>query len=87
MTRVFLFAQKPVGGVAVLPSGGLFGNKKKDDKDKENRDSNIDQNGTENESQLNSSAENEKTPKDKKERSKVRFCIDRGKTRKMAHLS
>lgn len=60
--------------MAVLPSGGLFG-KKKDDKDKENRDANIthEQNGTESESQLNSSAESEKTPKDKKERSKV--CI------------
>lgn len=63
-----------MGGVAVLPAGGLFG-KKKDDKDKENRDLNApeQQNGTDSESQLNSSAENEKSPKEKKERSKV--CI------------
>lgn len=55
--------KKPVGGVAVLPSGGLFGKKKdKDDKGKENV---PEQNGTD-----TSSVENEKTPKDKKERSK-----------------
>ncbi|XP_017776809.1 PREDICTED: protein 4.1 homolog isoform X3 [Nicrophorus vespilloides] len=53
--------KKPVGGVAVLPSGGLF--KKKDDKDKENHDHNAtpEQNGTD--SDLNSSGENEKSPK------------------------
>ncbi|KAF5283298.1 hypothetical protein FQR65_LT13977 [Abscondita terminalis] len=63
--------KKPIGGIAVLPTGGLFGKKKeKDERDKENRDINaMDQNGTDTESQLNSSAENEKTPKDK-ERSK-----------------
>lgn len=57
-----------------MPSGGFFGKKKeKDEKDKENRDINaMDQNGTDNESQLNSSAEHEKTPKDK-EKSKVRL--------------
>lgn len=32
----------------------------------------MDQNGTDSESQLNSSAENEKSPKDKKEKSKVK---------------
>ncbi|XP_049817387.1 protein 4.1 homolog isoform X4 [Aethina tumida] len=59
--------KKPIGGVAVLPSAGLK-KKEKDDKDKEN--SAPDQNGTDTESQLNSSAENEKTPKDKREKSK-----------------
>ncbi|KAK5648449.1 hypothetical protein RI129_003341 [Pyrocoelia pectoralis] len=59
--------KKPVGGIAVLPTGGLFGKKKeKDERDKENRDVNaMDQNGTDTESQLNSNVENEKTPKDK----------------------
>lgn len=62
-----------MGGVAVLPSGGLFG-KKKDDKDKENRDANItpERNGTEPESQLNAAIiDKDKSPQDKKERSKV----------------
>ncbi|KAF5270217.1 hypothetical protein FQA39_LY08431 [Lamprigera yunnana] len=63
--------KKPVGGIAVLPTGGLFGKKKeKDERDKENRDINsMDQNGTDSESQLNSAIENEKAPKEK-ERSK-----------------
>lgn len=57
--------------MAVLPSGGLFG-KKKDDKDKnnkENRDVNItpERNGTEPESQQII----DKSPQEKKERSKV----------------
>ncbi|CAH0551044.1 unnamed protein product [Brassicogethes aeneus] len=57
--------KKPIGGVAVLPSVGLF-NKRKDKGDKENDA--PDQNGTENESQLKSN--NEKSPKEKKETSK-----------------
>lgn len=62
--------KKPIGGVAVLPSGGLFGKKKdKEDRDKEN--SVPDQNGTDNESHNISGAENEKSPRDKKEKSKV----------------
>lgn len=66
LKRLF-FAQKPVGGVAVLPAGGLFGQKKKDDaKDKEN---NLQNNGDVD--QLNSSNESESTPKDK--RAKVSF--------------
>ncbi|KAG5888335.1 hypothetical protein JTB14_014566 [Gonioctena quinquepunctata] len=59
---------KPVGGVAVLPAGGLLG--KKGDKDKENRDVNTpEQNGVD-DSQLNSSSKHEKSTPDKKERSK-----------------
>lgn len=68
--------QKPIGGVAVLPAGGLFGKKDKEDKekDKENRDINAaNQNGLDaNESQLNSSGESDKL-KDKKDKSKVRI--------------
>ncbi|RZB89842.1 4.1 -like [Asbolus verrucosus] len=65
--------KKPVGGVAVLPTGSLFGKKKeKDDKDKENKDVNApDQNGTD--VDLNSSGENEALSKDKKEKSKINF--------------
>jgi hypothetical protein len=66
--------QKPIGGVAVLPTGSLFGKKKdKDDKDKENKDVNAapDQNGTD--VDLNSSGEGETPGKDKKEKSKVSF--------------
>ncbi|KAL3286911.1 hypothetical protein HHI36_001396 [Cryptolaemus montrouzieri] len=59
--------KKPIGGVAVLPSGGLFGKKKdKDDKDKENRDTNALENGT---NDLNSSNDSEKSPKDAKSKS------------------
>ncbi|XP_066154512.1 protein 4.1 homolog isoform X1 [Euwallacea fornicatus] len=36
--------KKPIGGVAVLPAGGLFGKKKDDGKDKENQSNNV-QNG------------------------------------------
>ncbi|XP_057654621.1 protein 4.1 homolog isoform X1 [Diorhabda carinulata] len=58
---------KPVGGVAVLPAGGLFG--KKNDKDKENRDLNApQQNGDD--SQLNTSNESDKSPRDKKDKGK-----------------
>lgn len=66
------YFKKPIGGVAVLPSvGGLF-NKKKEDKDKENKDGNVpEQNGLESD-QLNSSAEMDRSPSEKKERSKVR---------------
>jgi hypothetical protein len=63
--------KKPIGGVAVLPTGSLFGKKKdKDDKDKENKDVNAapDQNGTD--VDLNSSGEGETPGKDKKEKSK-----------------
>ncbi|KAJ8931592.1 hypothetical protein NQ314_015454, partial [Rhamnusium bicolor] len=69
--------KKPLGGVAVLPSGGLFGKKdKKGEKDKENRDVNTpEQNGIDNESQLNSSNENEKSPKERKEKSKARRIV------------
>lgn len=58
----------------MLPSGGLFKNKdKKGDKDKENRDANTpEQNGIDTEPQVISNAENEKSPKDKKEKSKVK---------------
>ncbi|XP_044744973.1 protein 4.1 homolog isoform X2 [Coccinella septempunctata] len=78
--------KKPVGGVAVLPAGGLFG-KKKDEKDKENRDANALENGT---NDLNSSndsdksqdakskspgflfgSKREKSPKDKKEKEQL----------------
>lgn len=60
LTLLKCFYQKPIGGVAVLPSGGLFG-KKKEKEGKENKDDNIpEQNGTDSESQLNSSAESEK---------------------------
>ncbi|KAK4884650.1 hypothetical protein RN001_000921 [Aquatica leii] len=57
--------KKPIGGIAVLPTGGLFGKKKeKDERDKENRDINaMDQNGTDTE--LNTSAENGKTSKER----------------------
>ncbi|XP_044265242.1 protein 4.1 homolog isoform X1 [Tribolium madens] len=64
--------KKPIGGVAVLPTGSLFGKKKeKDDKekDKENKDINApDQNGTD--VDLNSSGEGETPGKEKKEKSK-----------------
>ncbi|CAH1112308.1 unnamed protein product [Psylliodes chrysocephalus] len=61
---------KPIGGVAVLPTVGLFAKKGDKNKDKENRDSNAPhQNGVE-ESQLNSSNDSEKTPSDKKEKGK-----------------
>lgn len=73
-STVFLH-QKPIGGIAVLPSGGLFGKKdKKGEKDKENIDVNApEQNGIDTESQLNSSADSDKSMK--KERSKVRYFI------------
>ncbi|KAK9873826.1 hypothetical protein WA026_002184 [Henosepilachna vigintioctopunctata] len=57
--------KKPIGGVAVLPSGGLFA-KKKDDKDKENKDVNALENGT---NDLNSSNDSEKSGKDAKSKS------------------
>lgn len=64
----YLFWQKPIGGVAVLPAGGLF-NKK----DKENRDVNTpNQNGLDaNESQLNSSGDSDKL----KDKSKVSLLL------------
>ncbi|XP_018563354.1 protein 4.1 homolog isoform X3 [Anoplophora glabripennis] len=64
--------KKPVGGVPVLPSGGLFKNKdKKGEKDKENRDANTpEQNGIDTEPQVIPTNENDKSPKDKKEKSK-----------------
>lgn len=60
--------KKPIGGVSVLPAGGLFGKKKeKNDKNKENQDVNVPEvNGT---SEFNSSNEEEKTPKDTKTKS------------------
>ncbi|XP_050296277.1 protein 4.1 homolog isoform X2 [Anthonomus grandis grandis] len=62
--------KKPVGGIAVLPSGGLFGKKKDRDneKDKENHSDNV-QNGGDAVEQLNTSNESEKTPKDKRSKS------------------
>ncbi|KAB0803412.1 hypothetical protein PPYR_00382 [Photinus pyralis] len=59
--------KKPVGGIAVLPTGGLFGKKKeKDERDKENRDVNsMNQNGMDTEPQLNSNVDPEKTTKEK----------------------
>lgn len=55
----------------MLPSGGFF-SKKKENKEKENKDVNVpEQNGLENDSQLNTSAESDKFPAEKKERSKV----------------
>nr|XP_023021915.1 protein 4.1 homolog isoform X2 [Leptinotarsa decemlineata] len=57
---------KPIGGVAVLPAGGLLG--KKGDKDKENRDANaLEQNGVED---MNASRESDKSPHDRKDKSK-----------------
>ncbi|XP_019767472.2 protein 4.1 homolog isoform X2 [Dendroctonus ponderosae] len=56
--------KKPIGGVAVLPAGGLFGQKKKDKEDPSN---NL-QNGGDLD-QLNSSNESESTPKDKRAKS------------------
>lgn len=56
-----------MGGVAVLPTGGLFGKKK----DKELKDANApEQNGTD--VDLNSSVESDK---DKKEKSKVSYLL------------
>lgn len=57
--------------MAVLPTGGLFNKKDKEDKDKENRDFNTpNQNGLDaNESQLNSSGDSDKL----KDKSKVGF--------------
>ncbi|KAJ8926029.1 hypothetical protein NQ315_009884, partial [Exocentrus adspersus] len=83
--------KKPVGGVAVLPSGGgLFkslrdkkGDKEKD-KNKENRDANApEQNGIDNETQLNSSAENDTSPKKEKSKSPTfPFGLKKGKSPK-----
>lgn len=68
INRYFL-SQKPVGGVAVLPAGGLFSKKEKEDKD--NRVPNLNQNGLDtNETPLNSSGDSDKL-KDKKGKSKV----------------
>ncbi|XP_072376683.1 protein 4.1 homolog isoform X1 [Diabrotica undecimpunctata] len=61
---------KPVGGVAVLPAGGLFGKKGDKDKDKENRDVNAPQQNGVDESQLNTSNESDRSPHDKKDKGK-----------------
>ncbi|CAG9863989.1 unnamed protein product [Phyllotreta striolata] len=61
---------KPVGGVAVLPAGSLFGKKSDKDKDKENRDLNAPQQNGVDESQLNTTNESDKSPGDKKEKGK-----------------
>ncbi|CAH1977579.1 unnamed protein product [Acanthoscelides obtectus] len=61
--------KKPIGGVAVLPAGGLFGRKDKKEKDKENRDTNgPEQNGID-DSQAHSIAEEDKSPKKEKSKS------------------
>nr|CAH7720855.1 unnamed protein product [Callosobruchus chinensis] len=61
--------RKPIGGVAVLPAGGLFGKKDKKEKDKENRDTNApEQNGID-DSQTHSIAEDDKSPKKEKSKS------------------
>ncbi|CAH1125764.1 unnamed protein product [Ceutorhynchus assimilis] len=59
--------KKPIGGVSVLPSGGIFGKKKDNDKDKENQSNNL-QNGGDVD-QLNSSNDSEKASKDKRSKS------------------
>ncbi|XP_060536727.1 protein 4.1 homolog isoform X2 [Cylas formicarius] len=74
--------KKPIGGIAVLPSGGLFSKRKdKDDKDKENKSNNIEQNGSDG-TELNTSNESNKIPKEKKAKSPAGLFAKREKAAK-----